>query len=295
MKIEKPKRYYKRVADGDQLPLTFCYHHLPLIQKLLDFKDPDLAHIVGVPIQKLKKTMQMLEPLPERINQGMNTLLIQRFRTANICWIALNTWANPDWGSPEILSDDGDFHCRYIHPDADFEVVCDSQEAFRVVISSTGTTLNGTYGFTQVNPFFDVLDEMIKLDSSEWIEFWPKAQIARRADLEKRLAIKAQQAADSNLQINIISEDSNSAQIKIKKNEIALAIAEIEREAYAGDTEAKYSAGRALAMGLGMEKPDLEKAVYWLALATSEGHFQAGKLLVKLKKTLFEKTKILPH
>lgn len=288
MKIEKPKRYYKRVAHGDELPLIFCYHHLPLIQKLLDFKDTDLAIAIGIPVHKLRKAMQMLEPLPERVNNGMNTLLIQSYRTANICWIVLNTWAAPDWGEPEVLSEENEFYCRYVHPENGFEVVCESNEGFRVGISETGATLNGTYGFTQVNPFFDVLDEMVKVDSSEWVDFWAKAQVARRADLEQRLAAKAAAAAATR---NSGSPNSTDGSVKHKKNEMSEVIIAIEKEAADGDADAKYSAGRALAMGLGMDKPDLEKATYWLALATSQGHFQASKLLTKVKQTVFERAK----
>jgi hypothetical protein len=284
MKIEKLKRYFKTVSNGDETPLVFSYNHLPLIQKVLDLKEMDMATALDIPLQRLRRTFHMLEPLPERINNGMNTLLIQRFNTANICWIALNTWASEDWGDPEVISEESEFSCRYIHPENGFEVVCESSEGFRIVISETETTLTGTYGFSQVNPFLDVLDEMVKVDATEWENFWANAQIARRADLEQRNAVKA--AIKSQAPSLSSFKVESMAREKIKLSEV---LAAIEKEASEGDADAKYSAGRALAMGIGLDKPDLEKAAYWLVLASSQGHFQASKLLTKVKKTVFER------
>lgn len=278
MKIEKPKRYYKKVSYGDGLPLVFSYHHLPLVQKILDFKDTDMAIAIGVPIFKLRRTLQMTEPLPERINTGVNNLLIDRFGTANICWIALNTWVDEDWGNPELVSNDDEFSCRYVHLENGFELACDSVGGFRIGVADTGETLDGTYGFSQVNPFFNVLDEMVKVDSSEWVEFWAQAQVARKIDLEQKIVERTQLAAES---------------LERRKAVMSNLVASIEKEALEGGADAKYSAGRALAMGIGMDQPDLEKAAYWLAIATAEGHFQAGKLLTKVKKTVQERARTL--
>jgi hypothetical protein len=285
MIIEKPKRQYKRVSNGDEKPLIFSYHHLPLIRKLFDFKEADMAIMIGVPAHKIRRTMQMLEPIPERINDGINTLLIQSFGTANICWIALNTWANEDWGDPEVISEGSEFSCRYLHPDNGFEVICEFKEGFRIGIPAQSITLNGTYGFSQVNPFFNVLDQMIKVDSTGWVDFWSKAQVARKVDLEQRNAVKAAIRSQSPTFLSSFSIDS-MAREKIKLSEV---IEAIEKEAIDGNADAKYSAGRALAIGIGLDKPDLEKAAYWLVLASAEGHFQASKLLSKVKKTVFER------
>jgi hypothetical protein len=291
MKIEKPKRYFKRVSNGDGIPLVFSYLHLPLIQRLLEFKDTDMAIVIGVPAHKLHRTMQMSEPLPERINSGINTLLIQRFSTANICWIALNTWAREDWGLPEVISSESEFSCRYIHPESGFAVVCECREGFRIDIIATETTLTGIYGFSQVNPFLNVLEDMVKVDSAEWLGFWAKAQVARKADLAQRIAAKAALGIPGSSLAAINSSSVSSSERK--KSEMSEVVAAIEKEASEGGADAKYSAGRALAMGIGMEKPDLEKATYWLVLASSEGHFQATKLLTKVKKTAFERRSAL--
>jgi hypothetical protein len=217
----------------------------------------------------------------------MNALLSQSFGTVNICWIALNSWVTEDWGDPEVISDESDFSCRYIHPENGFEVVCESTEGFHIAISESEEILDGTYGFSQVNPFFNVLDEMVKVNSSEWVEFWAKAQVERKADLAQRIAAKAAVPSQGMSLSSSVSESINRK--KIKMSEV---VAAIEKEASQGGADAKYSAGRALAMGIGMDQPDLEKAAYWLALATYEGHFQASKLLTKVKKTVFERSKV---
>lgn len=285
MKTENKKRSYKKVAVQDNRPLAFSYHHLPLIQKILSFKDSELAIVVGLPARKLRRTMELVEDLPERINSGLNGLLKERFNTTNICWIALYSWVTDAWSNPVVISKDKEFSCSYVHPETDFEISCESGDGFHVSLKSEGTTLKGIYGFDQANQFFNLLDKMVALHESEWVAFWEKSH--EPAEVE---TTDDNQEPKEAVPEAVVLTPAQEKEIRHKK-ELAEAVAAIEKEAHLGGADAKYSAGVALAKGFGMDKPDLENAAYWLALAAADGHFQASKLLVQVKRMVHEQRK----
>jgi hypothetical protein len=277
MTIEKKTRSFKKCWAVGENPIVFSFHHLPLIKRILNFKDSELAIVAGVPVQKLKGAMRKAEVLSERTNQGLNGLLKESYGTANICWIALHSWVIQEWGEARVISEGSEFSCSFVHTEAGFGISCDSVEGFKAVSSSMNEPLPGGYGFNRLNKFLDILDQMTELPKTEWVAFWQQThqETAVTAGAESTAATVGSTA------ITPVHEP-----VSRHKEDVAKAVAAIEKEAHNGDADAKYSVGVALAKGLGSEKPDLQNAAYWLALAAADGHFQASKLLVRVKKQL---------
>lgn len=283
--MSKPPRTraFKKVTStgtpSGQVLMKFSYQHLPLIQKILGLENAESEAMAGGPASDLRNASQSTKPLPQRINKELNSQLIERFGTSNICWIALHSWVGKEWDGPDAFAEDTEFSCSYVHPARKFEITCESGDGFRAGVNSEGIWLDGTYRFDQMDEYFDVLDQMVKLPVSDWIAFWKKTHENQEAEAA---AQKSETSAPSPAQ----------ERAERHRKEMAETVSAIEKEAEKGGAEAQYSAGVAFARGIGMEVPDFEKAAYWLAQAAAAGHFQAAKLLALVKKQIEEQNNL---